>query len=435
MGDGSDEEMQSNVSDRVLLGDIEEEEDDDDDENMDEGIEGEGGKRAASGARKRQQGLQRKQQDEEALPKLQGDQAILKKAQSVENGWKAHQKLLETFQSVEDKLSGRMLKHALSIKKNLGRLRNTLRQMERGSDEDLLKTADDAEQGIYVGPDTAEILRAAQERREQREQFEAEKRKKYQEDKEKREAKLKAKLEAEQKVTEAEQKVTDKKKELGTLRRKATKMKKKVDDFPAGLAPRVDVRNASIAEKDVQKGERQLAELERELKDLKSKKKPSVAKKPVEAKDDDGDDDNDDGDDDDGDDEDDADDADAGNGENVEEVAIDEDEDVVIDADAVNSDDGKPPKKKPKDDYVGWREKIGAQIMTAIGEHFEANVVRAMSASVKLESFSSDRSGWNAYFSGLVDFVHRCVKGGGGDLISVIREIKNEMDPGLKFLD
>ena len=29
------------------------------------------------------------------------------------------------------------------------------------------------------------------------------------------------------------------------------------------------------------------------------------------------------------------------------------------------------------------------QIMTAIGEHFEANVVRAMSASVKLESFSS----------------------------------------------
>ena len=67
--------------------------------------------------------------------------------------------------------------------------------------------------------------------------------------------------------------------------------------------------------------------------------------------------------------------------------------------------------KKPKDDYFGWREKIGAQIMTAIGEHFEANVVRAMSASVKLESFSSDRSGWNAYFSGLVDFVHRCVKG------------------------
>ena len=74
--------------------------------------------------------------------------------------------------------------------------------------------------------------------------------------------------------------------------------------------------------------------------------------------------------------------------------------------------------------------------MTAIGEHFEANVVRAMSASVTLERFSSDRSGWNAYFSGLVDFVHRCVKGGGGgDLISVIREIKNEMDPGLKFLD
>ena len=55
---------------------------------------------------------------------------------------------------------------------------------------------------------------------------------------------------------------------------------------------------------------------------------------------------------------------------------------------------------------------------------------------MKFDSFSSDRSGWNAYFSGLVDFVHRCVKGGGGgDLISVIREIKNEMDPGLKFLD
>ena len=82
--------------------------------------------------------------------------------------------------------------------------------------------------------------------------------------------------EAEQKVAEAEQKVTDKKKELGTLRRKATKMKKKADDFPAGLAPKVDVRSASIAEKDVEKGERQLAELERELKDLKSKKKPSV---------------------------------------------------------------------------------------------------------------------------------------------------------------
>ena len=77
-----------------------------------------------------------------------------------------------------------------------------MRQMERGSDEDLLKNADDAEQGIYVGPDTAEILKAAQVRREQREQFEAEKRKKYQEDKEKREAKLKAKLEAEQKVTD-----------------------------------------------------------------------------------------------------------------------------------------------------------------------------------------------------------------------------------------
>ena len=62
-------------------------------------------------------------------------------------------------------------------------------------------------------------------------------------------------------------------------------------------------------------------------------------------------------------------------------------------------------------------------------------LVLNVSASVKLESFSSDRSGWNAYFSGLVDFAHRCVKGGGGDLISVIREIKNEMDPGLKFLD
>ena len=32
-------------------------------------------------------------------------------------------------------------------------------------------------------------------------------------------------------------------------------------------------------------------------------------------------------------------------------------------------------------------------------------------------------------------YIDRCVKEGGGNLIAVIGEIKNEMDPGLKFLD
>ena len=53
---------------------------------------------------------------------------------------------------------------------------------------------------------------------------------------------------------------------------------------------------------------------------------------------------------------------------------------------------------------------------------------------VAMTSFSSDRRGWNNYFSSLVDFVHRCVREGGSDLISIIKEIKNELDPGMKFV-
>ena len=72
--------------------------------------------------------------------------------------------------------------------------------------------------------------------------------------------------------------------------------------------------------------------------------------------------------------------------------------------------------------------------MESIGEHFEVHLVSAMSDSVPMTSFSSDRRGWNNYFSSLVDFVHRCVREGGSDLISIIKEIKNELDPGMKFV-